>query len=101
MRYAARGILLGLTSLILVWPVGCQQSESDEEPEPAPQAPVEIGIRLTGEAKTSIGMATAPVHFKSVASRISTTGWLVIKPGHEVTVKAMRPVSSFQKKEKC
>jgi RND family efflux transporter MFP subunit len=89
MRYTARSILFVLTSSLLVWPVGCQQSESDEEPEPVQQVPVEIGIRLTEEAKTSIGIATAPVHFKSVASRISTTGWLVIKPGHEVTVRAV------------
>ena len=61
MRHAARGILFVLTSLLLVWPFGCQQSESDEESEPDRQVPVEVGLRLTEEAKTSIGIVTAPV----------------------------------------
>ena len=83
------GILFVFTSLLLVWSSGCRQSESDEESEPDRQVSVEVGLRLTEEARTSIGIVTAPVQSQSVPSRISTTGWLVVKPGHEVTVKAV------------
>lgn len=88
MRYAARNILFVGTSLLMVWSSGCRLPESEEEPVPERPMSVEAGIRLTEEAKASIGIVTAPVQSQYVASRVSTTGWLVIKPGHEVTVKA-------------
>jgi RND family efflux transporter MFP subunit len=89
MRYAAQGMLFVLACFLLVWPFGCRQSESEEGSEPERQSSVEAGLRLTEEAKMSIGIVTARVQSQFVPSRISTTGWLAIKPGHEVTVKAV------------
>jgi RND family efflux transporter MFP subunit len=89
MRLASQNILFVLAFLLLLQPLGCRQTQSDEESEPHRQVAVETGLRLTKEARTSIGVVTAPVQSQIIPSRISTTGWLAIKPGHEVTVKAV------------
>ena len=89
MRHASQNILFVLAFLLSFQPFGCRQSESDGESEPDRQSSVEAELRLTEEAQTSIGIATAPVESQIIPSRISTTGWLAIKPGHEVTVKAV------------
>ena len=80
MRHAARDILFILTTLLLVWPIGCHQSESDHESEPDEQMPVEGGLRLAEEARASIGIVAAPVQSRFLPSGISTTGWLTQVP---------------------
>lgn len=86
MRHSA---LLVLIFLFSVWPFGCRQSDTNEQSDSDRPVLADVGLRLTEEAKTTIGIATAPVQSQIVPSSVSTTGWLAIKPGHEVTVKAV------------
>ena len=93
MRLASRNILFVLSFLLLFYPLGCGQQEPDEESEPGEQVAADAGLHLTDEARRSIGIATTPVRSQVVPSRITTTGWLAIKPGHEVAIKT--PATGF------
>lgn len=61
MRHTTPGILLVLASLLLVWSSGCRQLKPEEEREPDRQEAVAAGPHLTEEARTGIGIVTAPV----------------------------------------
>lgn len=88
MRHRALDILLVLIFVFSVWPIGCRQQEPDEDLQSDRHSSAADGLRLDERAKATIGIATAPVESQLVPSSVSTTGWLAVQPGHEVTVKA-------------
>ncbi len=93
MRIAFRNPLSVVVILLLLQPFGCRRGEPNEESEPARPDAVEAGIHLGEEAQRSIGVVTAPVQSRVIPSNIRATGWLTIKPGNEVTIRA--PVTGF------
>ncbi len=67
---------------------GCDR-ESAEPPavDDKPAAPENL-LRLSPEQQENIGLQTAQVTRQNISKTISTTGWLLAKPGSEVVVKA-------------
>lgn len=85
---APRAFFFILIMFSALWPCGCRRSEQDEAPETERTQAIEAGVRVSPEARKSIGLMTAPVQPRMIASTIPGTGWLAVKPGSAVCVKA-------------
>lgn len=77
-------VLWGLALLGTV--VGCAESERAPESEQRPQS--HLGLRLSAESAASIGVSTTDVRVQTVRPTIQTTGWLLVKPGYQVAIRA-------------
>jgi RND family efflux transporter MFP subunit len=88
MRQAARAAVTLLSYAALCAVFGCSEAEPEEKPQSRQSVSAGSGVHLSREARTSVGISTAPVQSQLVRSTINTTGWLAVRPGHEVTIKA-------------
>jgi RND family efflux transporter MFP subunit len=70
---------------------GCSQSPGQAPPAAAekPRAEADLGrTTLSADAAASLGIGTEPARTGRVQARLTLTGWVVPRPGREVTVTA-------------
>lgn len=77
----------------MLCPFGCRRAKIEVTSEPAGHARVEGVVRLTEETMAHIGIATIPAEARSLPATVGTTGWSMVIPGREITVKA--PATGF------
>ena len=65
--------------------VGCTESESTPH-EQRPRS--RWGRASLADALARIGITAAPVRAQSIRPTVNVAGWLLVKPGYEVTVRA-------------
>jgi cobalt-zinc-cadmium efflux system membrane fusion protein len=73
--------------------LGCVREGAGPEVEVDVKAAPTGLLRLSGEAQDVIGLGTTHVKKKSIAQSITSAGWLMVKPGNEVQIKA--PAAGF------
>ena len=83
-----RAFFFILIMLSVAWPSGCRRSAEEEAPETERTQAIEAGVRLSPEARKNIGLVTAPVQSRVIASTVPGTGWLAVKPGSAARVRA-------------
>lgn len=79
---------LAVAVLLLFGLTACERSERESDLETDQRLVSESGLHLSQEARESIGLVTAAARRRVVPRTISASGWLMVKPEHEVVVKA-------------
>jgi membrane fusion protein, heavy metal efflux system len=87
MRHYCYFFLITLLASLLA--TGCGSDENKPPAEKDQQPPAGGGlVRLSADTQNDIGLKVEQVARNPVAETIAATGWLMIKPGADVTIKA-------------
>lgn len=97
-HFLIRGGRLFLLVALFGLSTGCQkEAEEAEAEDSAPQEVSSEGLELSPEAQEAVGLETVQVRLRETQATMRATGWLAVRPGSEIVVKA--PITGFITRE--